>query len=92
MAVRKAQYWFKKFNEGYTGIEFNEIPGRPLIVADSGAAILNAVETNSSIGTSKFSDKLGISQTSVIPNPKAHGKVNKCCRREVLHELTEKQV
>ena len=91
MAVRKAQYWFKKFNEGYTGIEFNEIPVRKLILADSDAAILNAVETNSSIGTSKFSDKLGISQTSVIRTLHVHGKVNKCCR-EFPNELTEKQV
>ena len=53
-------------------------------------AILNAVETNPSTSTRRLSDKLGISQTSVIRTLHAHGKVNKCCR-EVPHELTENQ-
>ena len=88
VAVRTAQYWFKKFNEGDTSLEHNEIPGRPLIVHSG--AILNAVETNPSTSTRRLSDKLGISQTSVIRTLHAHGKVNKCCR-EVPHELTENQ-
>ena len=49
-AVRTAQYWFKKFNEGcYTSLGHNEIPDRPLIVHSG--AILNAVETNPSTST-----------------------------------------
>ena len=64
VSVRTVQYWFKKFNEGDTSLEHNEIPGRPLIV-DS-VVILNAVETNPSTSTRRLSDKFGISQTSVI--------------------------
>ena len=65
ITIHTSKYWYIKLNEGDTSLEHNEIPGRPLIGADSDA-ILNAVETNTSTTTRRILDKLGISQTYVI--------------------------
>ena len=56
VAVRTAQYWFKKFNEDDTSLENAAIPDNPLIVDDSGA-ILNIVEENQPTCTLRLSSR-----------------------------------
>ena len=88
VAVRTAQKWFKKFNDGHTDLRDEPRSGRPMTVNTE--AIRAAVEANPSTSTRRLSAALDIPQTSVVRHLNIIGKVNRRCR-EVPHDLTENQ-
>jgi hypothetical protein len=85
---RTAQRWFKRFASGNLILEDEQRPGRPLIWDSE--ATKEAAEQQPSTSTSRLSDTLGPSKSTIHCHLTALGKIYKSYR-VVPHELTVEQ-
>lgn len=83
-----AQWWFRRFNQGDTGLEDQERSGRPSVVNQD--EFLALVEQQPCSSTRRLSEELGYSQSTVVRHLHNMGFVNKNSLR-VPHELTNVQ-